>query len=220
MTNDGANTLVYDAENRMLTSTGSAAGAYTYDGNNLRVKKVSGSTTAVYLFSGSKVIAEYVNGAAPSAPTREYIYSGGTLLAKIEAGATKYYHRDHLSNRMVTDSGGNVSAQMGHYPYGESWYNASNDKLLFTSYERDSESGNDCGDIGFTGQVGYMRATSVLELSSASTITSVAGGGHGVAGGIGSDLEGNLLFQVGAGEGIATSATYDVAHVTLVACSQ
>jgi len=32
---------------------------------------------------------------------------------------------------------------MGHYPYGESWYNASNDKLIFTSYERDSESGND-----------------------------------------------------------------------------
>jgi hypothetical protein len=57
MTNDGANTLVYDAENRVLTSTGSAAGAYTYDGNNLRVKKVSGSTTTVYLSSGSNVNA-------------------------------------------------------------------------------------------------------------------------------------------------------------------
>jgi RHS repeat-associated protein len=44
---------------------------------------------------------------------------------------------------VVTDSSGNVSAQIGHYPYGESWYNASNDKLVFTSYERDSESGND-----------------------------------------------------------------------------
>jgi RHS repeat-associated protein len=32
---------------------------------------------------------------------------------------------------------------MGTFPFGESWYNASNDKLLFTSYERDSESGND-----------------------------------------------------------------------------
>jgi len=32
---------------------------------------------------------------------------------------------------------------MGHFPFGESWYNASGDKLLFTSYERDSESGND-----------------------------------------------------------------------------
>src|SRR2546428_13768521 len=32
---------------------------------------------------------------------------------------------------------------MGHFPFGESWYNATNDKLLFTSYEHDSESGND-----------------------------------------------------------------------------
>jgi RHS repeat-associated protein len=32
---------------------------------------------------------------------------------------------------------------MGTFPFGESWYNASNDKLLFTAYERDSESGND-----------------------------------------------------------------------------
>ena len=144
MTNDGSNTVVYDAENRTLSATnGSASGTYTYDGNNLRVKKVSGSTTTVYLFSGSKVIAEYVNGALPTAPTREYIYSGGALLAKIESGATKYYHRDHLSNRLVTDSSGNTLAQLGHFPFGESWYNASSDKLLFTTYERDSESGND-----------------------------------------------------------------------------
>ena len=32
---------------------------------------------------------------------------------------------------------------MGHFPFGESWYNATSEKLLFTSYERDSESGND-----------------------------------------------------------------------------
>src|SRR5215475_12027974 len=141
MTNDGSNTLVYDAENRGRSATnGSASGTYTYDGNNLRVKKVSGSTTTVYLFSGSKVIAEYVNGAAPTAPTREYIYSGGALLAKIESGATNYYHSDHLSNRLVTDSGGAVVAQLGHYPFGESWYNTSSDKHQFTSYERDAES--------------------------------------------------------------------------------
>jgi RHS repeat-associated protein len=75
--------------------------------------------------------------------TREYIYSGATLLAKIDSSGTKYYHQDHLSNRLLTDSSGNTAAQMGHFPYGESWYNASNDKLLFTTYERDSESGND-----------------------------------------------------------------------------
>ncbi len=144
MTNDGNNTLVYDSENHAVSATnGGSSGAYSYDGNGLRMRKVSGGTTTVYIFSGSKVIAEYDNGAAVSSPSREYVYSGGALLAKIDSTGTRYYHQDHLSNRLVTDSNGNTLAQLGHYPFGESWYNASSDKLLFTSYERDSESGND-----------------------------------------------------------------------------
>jgi RHS repeat-associated protein len=145
MTNDGINPLVYDAENHAVSSS---SGAYSYDGKGLRVKKclpncTSPTTTTVYLFSGSKVLAEYDNGAASTAPSREYIYSGAALLAKIDSSGTKYYHQDHLSNRLVTDSSGTTSAQLGHFPFGESWYNAANDKLRFTSYERDAESGND-----------------------------------------------------------------------------
>ena len=106
------------------------------------MEKVAGSTTTVYIFSGAKVIAEYANGAAPSSPTREYIYAGGALLARIDSSGTNYYHQDHLSNRMVTNSSGGVVAEMGHFPFGESWYNATNDKLYFTTYEYDAESGN------------------------------------------------------------------------------
>jgi RHS repeat-associated protein len=144
MTNDNLNTIVYDAENHATSSGGSlGSGSYTYDGNGVRVKKVSGSTTTVYIFSGSKVIAEYDNSAPPSAPSREYVYGGSALLAKIDSSGTKYYHQDHLSNRLVTDSSGNTYTQMGQFPFGDPWYNASNDKLYFTTYERDSESGND-----------------------------------------------------------------------------
>jgi RHS repeat-associated protein len=145
MTNDGSNTLVYEGENRTASATGASSGTYTYDGNNLRVKKASGgTTTTVYIFAGSKVIAEYQNGAAVSAPTREYIYSGATLLAKIEAGATNYYHPDHLSPRVTTDSSGTKVGEQAHYPFGESWYSANTTtKWQFTSYERDTESGND-----------------------------------------------------------------------------
>jgi RHS repeat-associated protein len=144
ITNDGSNTLVYDAENRTISTTSSSSsGTYTYDGSSLRIKKVAGGTTTVYVFSGSKVIAEYENGASPATPSREYVYSGSALLAKIDPTGTKYYHQDQLSDRLVTDSSGNLVAQVGHFPFGESWYNASNDKLIFTTYERDSESGND-----------------------------------------------------------------------------
>src|SRR5271165_3903483 len=93
LTNDGLNTqIVYDAENHATSTGGSlGSGTYTYDGNGLRVKKVSGSTTTVYIFSGSKVVAEYDNGAAPTSPSREYLYYGTTLLAKIDSTGTHYY---------------------------------------------------------------------------------------------------------------------------------
>lgn len=140
MTQDGLNTYSHDAENRIKTVNGTAA-TYSYDGAGLRAKKVAGAQSTVYIFSGTKVIAEYVNGAAVNAPTREYIYAGSQLLATIEGGATKYHHPDHLSTRVITDGGGSVVAQRGHFPFGEVWYETGTpDKWKFTSYERDPES--------------------------------------------------------------------------------
>jgi RHS repeat-associated protein len=145
MSNEGQNTVTYDAENRAVTSSGSlGSGTYTYDGNGLRVKKAAGGAAAVYVFLGTQVIAEYDNGAPPGSPTREYIYLGGARLAKIDSGGAKYYIQDHLSARMATDSSGNKIGEQGHYPYGETWYAVNvTAKWQFTTYERDAESGND-----------------------------------------------------------------------------
>lgn len=145
MLNDGQNTLTYDADNRVVTSTnGATSTTYSYDGNGSRVKKVSASTTTVYVLSGSKVVAEYANGAAPASPAREYIYSGSQLLAKIEVGSTNYYHPDHLSVRLITDASGAVAGQQADFPFGESEYSSGTaSKWQFSSYERDAESGND-----------------------------------------------------------------------------
>ena len=44
---------------------------------------------------------------------------------------------------METNSSGGVVGQMGHFPFGESWYNGPGTKWFFTTYERDAESGND-----------------------------------------------------------------------------
>jgi len=74
------NDYTYDAENRMVSFTGgSASGTYGYDRNSLRVLKTSGGTSTISVFSEDKVLAEYDNGAAPSAPSREYIYSDTRL---------------------------------------------------------------------------------------------------------------------------------------------
>lgn len=143
-TGTGTHAYKYDAENRMILVDNGSTATYTDDGAGLRVKKVAGSTTSRYAFSGTRVIAEYVNGAAVGSPTREYIYSGSRLLATVEGSTTTYHHQDHLSVRVNTNSAGTVVGQQGYYPFGEAWYaTSSTTKWQFTSYERDSESALD-----------------------------------------------------------------------------
>jgi RHS repeat-associated protein len=141
MTNDSLHTYAFDAENRITQVDGGTTAANTYLGA-LRVKKVAGSTTTVYVYSGSKPIAEYVGGTL----SKEYIYGGSGLLATIAGSTVTYEHPDHLSIRAESDSSGNLIRSYGHFPFGETWYeNPSSPagKWDFTSYERDSESGLD-----------------------------------------------------------------------------
>jgi RHS repeat-associated protein len=126
---------------------GGVTSTYAYDGNGIRVKKTFSGATTVYISSSSKVIAEYVSGAAASSPSKEYIYAGSQLLATIAGGTTSYHIADPLSARVTTDANGTVTGQQGHYPFGEQWYPAppssAATKWQFTSYERDPESQND-----------------------------------------------------------------------------
>jgi RHS repeat-associated protein len=74
--------------------------------------------------------------------------ASGTTTARFDDGfvivGTHYFQPDHLSTRLLTDSGGNVVGQQGHYPYGELWYPQNSiTNWQFTSYQRDNESQND-----------------------------------------------------------------------------
>lgn len=141
LTNDGAFTYSYDGPNRMKQAQQIAAPntttASTYFGP-LRIVKNVGSSTTVYIYSGSKPIAEYANGGL----SKEYIYAGSTLLATIAGTSTTYHHPDHLSDRAETDATGTPVRSFGHFPYGEVWYETGTpDPRKFTSYTRDSGTG-------------------------------------------------------------------------------
>lgn len=138
LTADVHGTYTFDAENHISQSaTNSVATSYSYDGKNRRV----GKGTTVYIFSGSKVIAEYSNGSL----SKEYLYWSNNLLATVSGSSVTYHHPDQLSDRLETDSSANVMRTFGHLPFGESWYETGTaDKWKFTGYERDSgESGMD-----------------------------------------------------------------------------
>lgn len=133
--------LQYDAENR-LVQVGNGSVVFGYDANGVRVKKVSGAVTTIYVRSGGQVIAEYANGSLQ----RERIFAGASLVAMIDLTKQttdpqrkRYYHADHLSTRVVTDANGAKVGEYGHYPFGETWYDTAADGQKFTTYERDAE---------------------------------------------------------------------------------
>jgi RHS repeat-associated protein len=140
--NDGNPAYAYDAENRMVTVDGGASGQYSYDHQNRRVKKVAGGATTHYVWEGGQVIAEH-NGTNGAVIT-DCIYLAGKLIARISAGATQYVISDRMSARLVTDASGNVLGRQAHLPFGEDFgETGSQEKHHLTSYERDSETGND-----------------------------------------------------------------------------
>ena len=140
VTNDGNNSLSYDAENRPLTASGSyGSGTYSYGAFGVREVKASGGSTTVSIYDGNRVIAEYTNGTLAN----EYVYLGNQLIASRLSGTLYYHGFDHQSIRVDLDSSGNVVGQRGHYPFGEDWYSSAMTNRHFTSFERDSESVND-----------------------------------------------------------------------------
>jgi RHS repeat-associated protein len=153
LTKDDLRRYLYNGEGRLvklrnLADTTDVA-EYVLDGAGLRVKKCvpncsSPTARTVYVLSGSKVIAEYDDGAAVGSPSREYIFAASQMVASIEGSTTRYHHADHLSARVTTDTSGAKIGAQGHLPFGKSWYTEDViAKQRFTSYERDSESGND-----------------------------------------------------------------------------
>lgn len=140
VTNDGVNALSYDAENRLLSASGSyGSGSYSYGIFGVRGVKSSSGNTTVSIYDGERLIAEYTNGTL----SNEYAYMGNRLIASRLSGTLYYHAFDHQSIRVHLDSNGNIVGQKGQYPFGEDWYTSSISNRHFTNYVRDSESVND-----------------------------------------------------------------------------
>ena len=142
VTNDGAHSYTYDAENRLVSVDAGATAQYSYDHLNRRVKKVTGATNIRYVWEGGQLIAEY--NANTGSLIAEYIYFDSRMIAKVEGGVTNYLLTDRLSARLTLDADGNVLGRQAHMPFGEDFAaSGTQDKRHFTSYERDEGAGLD-----------------------------------------------------------------------------
>ncbi|HEY3351640.1 MAG TPA: FG-GAP-like repeat-containing protein [Polyangia bacterium] len=124
VTTAGANSYSYDANGNLVAGAGRSitwtaenlpatigTATLTYDGNGMRIKKVVGSTTTIYLGDDYEV----TGGTAT-----KYVALAGRVVAK-QVGTTKYWlHTDDKGSiQAVTDASGVEVARLKYRPYGE-----------------------------------------------------------------------------------------------------
>jgi RHS repeat-associated protein len=153
VTDDGVNTYLWDAENRVLKITRKSDGhlsSFSYDGLGRRAviseRDVGGNTSSTFLAwcQGSATPCGASQGSNSTAYLSQGEYSTATSPAAI------YYARDHLGSVMqAADSAGNVLATRSYGDYGR-MYNAS---------------GTPSPTVGYAGM--YMHAATGLYLTPA-----------------------------------------------------
>jgi len=125
---------------KVATSYGTLIAEYFYDYEGKRIKKIeyegSLNTTILYI---DKNFIQVLNNSGVYNET--YYYDEYDLIAKKDYnGNIFYYHPDHLgSTILITDSSGNVVADLSYEPYGE-LIGSSNERFTFTSKELDEQS--------------------------------------------------------------------------------
>jgi RHS repeat-associated protein len=142
MTYDGVHHYTYDAENRIIQVDSGSTESYVYNENGKRVRKSMPSGAFAEFYYGPNGLVQSVwNGSSWPA---EYVYAGSRLIADYTNGATDFVFTDHLgSTRLMTGVHQAVLDNMDYLPFGQQVAGGSSTTIKFTGKEHDSESGND-----------------------------------------------------------------------------
>jgi RHS repeat-associated protein len=120
LTSDGANTYVYDVENRLVSASGAHNAALAYDPLGRLSSVASGAATTTFLYDGDALVAEY-NGAGTllrrhahwagaDVPVATFDVSGGTGL-----GTLRYLFADHQGSIIAEANGSGTITHINRY---------------------------------------------------------------------------------------------------------
>lgn len=137
---DTVNAMKYDAEGRMNPVTGTV---YTYDGNDRRVEKSSG--TVYWVDDEGRPVSV---GTTSGSITRDYVFFGGKRIAlvSLSSGNPYYYLSDQINSTAVIASGDGKTIQWeaDYFPFGsvrKTYTNNLENDYLFTGDQYDYETG-------------------------------------------------------------------------------
>lgn len=111
--NGATRTATYTRDNRIATlTTSSGTDTNTYNGDGLRVRKVSGGVTTNFLYDGSTLVAEYPG-------TASTYHASGVSFTDGATGNRFFYRENALgSNLAVVASTGNPASRTEYDGYG------------------------------------------------------------------------------------------------------
>jgi uncharacterized protein (TIGR03437 family) len=142
---DGQHSYTYDGENRIIAVDAGQTATYVYDGEGLRIRKVSAAGTADNLYDLAGQMVAELSGSG--AWTRSEVYAGGRHLATYRDGTPYFVEADWLGTERARalPSGALVETCIS-LPFGDGMKcNGSTDPTPnhFTGKPRDPESGLD-----------------------------------------------------------------------------
>ena len=110
---------------RVRDDGGAELARYVYDATEERLISQEGEVQTYYAWSGSAVVAEYVEVSRATQPVwaKQYVYLDGRLLATIQPSASRgerveYAHPDRLRTRLVTNNEDEGYYEQVTMPYG------------------------------------------------------------------------------------------------------
>jgi len=116
--------LAYDAENRLVTVSGSATASFVYDADGKQVKSIVGGVTTygVYPEPRRRVGQHYEK---KGTTVTKYYFAGATRLAVRTNGTLSYLLGDHLGSSSVTTNASGVKTASALYKaFGETRYSS------------------------------------------------------------------------------------------------
>ena len=140
LTNDGTNTYVWDARNRLIGISGGATANFVYDPLGRRTNKTINSVASQFLYDGNDIAAE-IGGSAVGV---NYLRSLGIDEPYVRQTGTgnEFYHTDALGSSFALSNAQGVSATTYAYePFGTTSANG----ISSNSFEYSGRENDDTG---------------------------------------------------------------------------
>jgi len=143
LTNDGANTYVWDARNRLVSMSGGTTANFVYDPLGRRTSKTINSVISQYSYDGNDIVTEIGGGAVGASYLRSLNIDEPFI--RLTGTGNEHYHTDALGSSLALSNAAGGSATTYTYePFGKATVSgASSNALQYTGRE------NDNGDVHY-----------------------------------------------------------------------